>query len=93
MPTLLDLLVVLPNGQELAVFPTIALDVIPFPLQLNGIWLPMPVVPATAALADSSTRLASWRTLSRLRVISSATCEGTHSNTIEKQPSCSNVRA
>lgn len=48
VPTLLDLLVVLPNGQELPVFPTLALDVIPFPLQLNGIWLPMPVVPATA---------------------------------------------
>ena len=48
VPTLLDLLVVLPNGQELPVFPTIPLDVIPFPLQLNGIWLPMPIVPATA---------------------------------------------
>ena len=48
VPTLLDLLVVLPSGQELPVFPTFALDVIPFPIQLTGVWIPMPSVPAAS---------------------------------------------
>lgn len=48
VPMLLDFLVVLPSGTEIPAFPTIPLDAPPFPLALNGVWLPMPAVPAAA---------------------------------------------
>lgn len=48
VPALLDVIVKFSSGAELPVFPTVPLDVIPgFPLALQGVWIQMPVVPAT----------------------------------------------
>jgi len=48
VPALLDVIVKFSSGSELPVFPTVPLDVIPgFPLALQGVWIQMPVVPAT----------------------------------------------
>lgn len=48
VPSLLDVIVKFSSGAELPVFPTVPLDVIPgFPLALQGVWIQMPVVPAT----------------------------------------------
>jgi len=48
VPTQLELVVELPSGQELTVFPPIQLSVFPFALQLSGLWVPMPIVPNSA---------------------------------------------
>lgn len=48
VPSLLDVIVKFSSGAELPVFPAVPLDVIPgFPLALQGVWIQMPVVPAT----------------------------------------------
>ncbi len=51
VPTQLDLAIELPSGLELAWMPPIPFAVLPFPLQLNGIFLALPPVP-TAVLGQ-----------------------------------------
>lgn len=48
VPAVLDIVVALPGGTEIPVMPAIPLTVIPFPLQLVGVWVPVPVVPQNA---------------------------------------------
>lgn len=46
LATLIDIVVQLPSGTEIPVFPTIPLDVPPVQLPLSGILFPLPAVPA-----------------------------------------------